>query len=185
MPARTSASATLPVNLVTGASYLPFGPLTRLVFCNSRMLEKNQTWTTASVLHDYQYKALGQRVAKAHPTTATSTVYYVYDEAGKRLGDYKPKGSTPFSRFWPDTYAAGTRYGPLLRCGTDWGRGGGNKCNRRRTRMAMVGRHPSGWTGTRDTEARTDRRECPVERAGLSGRRPRMRWKRNLLEPAR
>lgn len=58
--------------------------------------------TGTTLTRSYRYNALGQRVAKVHPTTATSTVFYVYDEAGKLMGEYNPSGTLIREYIWLD-----------------------------------------------------------------------------------
>lgn len=64
-----------------------------------------------TVLRNYRYNALGQRVAKLHPTTATSSVFYVYDEAGKLLGEYRPNGALIKEYLWLDDTLVAVRGG--------------------------------------------------------------------------
>jgi RHS repeat-associated protein len=52
-----------------------------------------------TVLRDYRHNALGQRVAKLHPTPASS-IFFVYDEAGRLLGEYKPNGALIKEYIW-------------------------------------------------------------------------------------
>lgn len=61
-----------------------------------------KVFTGTTLTREYRFNALGQRVAKIHPTTATSTVFYVYDEAGKLLGEYKPDGTLIREYLWID-----------------------------------------------------------------------------------
>lgn len=58
--------------------------------------------TGTTLTRSYGYNALGQRVAKIHPTTATSTIFYVYDEAGKLMGEYRPNGTLIREYIWLD-----------------------------------------------------------------------------------
>jgi RHS repeat-associated protein len=53
----------------------------------------------SSLSREYRYNALGQRVAKIHPTP-TSTVFFVYDEVGKIMGEYKPDGTMIREYLW-------------------------------------------------------------------------------------
>lgn len=70
-----------------------------------------QSRNSTAVLRDYRYNALGQRVAKLHPTTATSSVFYVYDEAGRLLGEYRPNGALIKEYLWLDDTLVAVRGG--------------------------------------------------------------------------
>ncbi len=67
--------------------------------------------TGTNLTQSYQYNALGQRVAKIHPTTAANTVYFVYDEAGKVMGEYKPDGTMIREYIWLDDTLVAMRAG--------------------------------------------------------------------------
>eukprot|EP00456_Euglypha_rotunda_P003938 TRINITY_DN1066_c1_g3_i3.p1 TRINITY_DN1066_c1_g3~~TRINITY_DN1066_c1_g3_i3.p1 ORF type:complete len:605 (+),score=109.70 TRINITY_DN1066_c1_g3_i3:161-1816(+) len=75
------------------------------------------TLTKSSVTTTYSYDGLGRRVRKFSSTGASSTVIFVYDQAGQLLGEYDQSGtaireyvwlgSTPVAVFTPDP-ASGT-----------------------------------------------------------------------------
>ncbi len=69
-----------------------------------------QVFSGSSLSREYRYNALGQRVAKLHPTPA-STVFFVYDEAGQLLGEYKPDGTMIREYLWLDDTLVALRAG--------------------------------------------------------------------------
>lgn len=70
----------------------------------------SQVFSGSSLSREYRYNALGQRVAKIHPTP-TSTVFFVYDEAGKLMGEYKPDGTMIKEYLWLDDTLVAVRGG--------------------------------------------------------------------------
>ena len=57
--------------------------------------------TSGASGRQYGYDAIGQRVAKTASNSANS-IYLVYDEAGKLMGEYKPDGTTIREYIWMD-----------------------------------------------------------------------------------
>ena len=51
---------------------------------------------------EYLYNGRGERVAKLNITSPGSTAYYVYDEVGRLLGEYKPTGVAIKEYVWLD-----------------------------------------------------------------------------------
>lgn len=51
---------------------------------------------------EYRYNARGERVAKLIVSNPANNVFYVYDEAGRLLGEYKPNGTRIKEYVWLD-----------------------------------------------------------------------------------
>ena len=50
----------------------------------------------------YRHNGRGERVSKLNPATPTSSVHYVYDEAGHLIGEYQPDGTRIREYIWLD-----------------------------------------------------------------------------------
>jgi RHS repeat-associated protein len=81
---------------------------------SGRMVEMRDSGT---LTRSYRHNARGERVAKLHPTTSASDIFYVYDEAGHLLGEYRGDGTAIREIVWMDdvpvavfTSHAGTTY---------------------------------------------------------------------------
>jgi RHS repeat-associated protein len=56
----------------------------------------------------YRYNGRGERVGKYQGTTASQIVYYVYDEAGRLLGEYDSAGALRREHLWLDDLPVAT-----------------------------------------------------------------------------
>ena len=61
-----------------------------------------EAWLNGTLVAGYRYNGKGERVVKLHPTDATLNTYFVYDDAGHLIGEYKKTGTRIAEYVWVD-----------------------------------------------------------------------------------